>query len=124
MKQILLQWFSVGAAVVFLGSGCVIEERRGHRRPAVVREVVVAQPGLPPGTEVIVSAPPPPPPNEVYVVNPGPAYVWIPGGWVWAGRWVWEGGRWSVPPRRDAVWVPHHYVYRSGAHVYVHGGWR
>ena len=124
MKFFLLQCSSVGAALLLLGSGCVVREHRAHHRPVVVREVVVAQPGLSPGTEVIVSAPPPPPPVEVYVVSPGPAYVWIPGGWVWSGRWVWEGGRWSAPPRRGAVWVPHQYVYRGGAHVHVHGGWR
>jgi len=50
--------------------------------------------------------------------------VWIPGVWVWHGRWVWETGRWSLPPRRGAVWVPHHYVYRNGVHIWVQGGWR
>ena len=28
------------------------------------------------------------------------------------------------PLVRGAGWVPHHYEYRNGAHVFISGGWR
>ncbi len=110
------------ATALLLVSGCVVRERRYGHRPGVVRETVVVGPVV--GTEVIVTQAPPPPRTEVIVVRPGPAYVWVPGAWVWQGRWVWEGGHWAQPPRPNGVWVAPHYVYRGGTHVYVHGGWR
>ena len=110
LKSTLL--ITVGSLLV---SGCV------------VREQVVYQPAPPPamaGGEIVVTGAPPAPMVETVTVSPGPVYVWIGGCWVWHGHWVWEHGYWARPPHRGAVWVPHHYVYRNGVHVFISGGWR
>jgi len=81
----------------------------------------------PPTAEVAVSSAPPPPPAEVDIQSPapGPDFVWIGGVWVWGpGGWGWERGHWDRAPFRGAVWVPHHYEYRGGRHVFVRRGWR
>ncbi len=118
MRIVSLSLAAVATMSSLFFSGCVVE--RHPRRHVVVYEpapVVV-------GTEVIVQEPPPPPRREVIIARPGPAHVWVPGVWVWQGRWVWEAGHWALPPKAGAVWVPHRYVLRGGVHVYVHGGWR
>lgn len=43
-----------------------------------------------------------------YGVRPGPAYVWV-------------GGGWALPPYAGANWVPGHWT-RYGA--WIHGHWR
>ena len=123
MRNTLAKLLAVTAVSCSLVTGCVVE-----RHP---RRAVVVHPGGPPppavivvGTEVNVPAPPPAVIEEVIIARPGPAHVWVPGAWVWHGRWVWEKGRWLLPPRPGAVWVPHRYVPRGGAHFFVHGGWR
>ena len=102
-----------------LVGGCVYRERVVYREPG--RRVVVTETV---GTEVVVQAAAPAPIVETITIAPGVGYVWVPGGWVWRGNWVWERGHWNRPPRVGAVWVPHRYVYRGGVHVYVRGGWR
>jgi len=77
-----------------------------------------------PGYGGPTSAPPalqqeavPPPP-------PGPAMVWTPGYWSWAGRWVWVPGRYLARPYRHAVWVPGHWRPRGPTWVWIPGHWR
>ena len=103
-------------------TGCIVHEHHA-RQPVVVRETV-AVPAPVMGAEVVVTQPPPPVQVEVMPPSPGPVYVWVSGAWVWRGRWVWETGHWGRPPRAGAVWVPHHYERRGGAHVWISGGWR
>jgi hypothetical protein len=105
------------AALSLLLSGCVVHERASYREPAPPGSAVV-------GEEVVVTAPAPAVIVEPMTVAPGPGFVWIQGGWIWHGRWEWEHARWARPPRPGAVWVPHRYVNRNGAHVFVRGGWR
>jgi len=97
-------------------SGCVVRERTVYRQapppPAVATD------------EVVVNEAPPTPIVETVMVAPGPGFVWIGGGWIWRGHWVWEHGRWAHPPRAGVVWVPHRYEYRNGVHVFIRGGWR
>jgi hypothetical protein len=103
------------AAGSLLISGCVVRERVVYQQPP---------PPATGGAEVVVTEAPPAPIVEVVTVSPGPAFVWIGGCWVWQDHWVWERGHWAHPPRRGAVWVPHHYEYRNGVHVFIRGGWR
>ena len=98
----------------FVGTGCVYRERVVYRQPAP--QTV--------GAEVVVTEAPPAPVSEVITVSPGPGFVWIGGNWAWRGHWYWERGHWDHPPRVGAVWVPHHYVYRGGHHIFIRGGWR
>lgn len=115
MKKI----FAIGAIVLavvgaLVTSGCVVRERTVYRQapPAVA------------GTEVTVTEAPPPLEVETVTISPGSGFVWIRGCWVWRNHWFWERGHWAHPPRSGAVWVNHHYEYRNGVHVFIHGGWR
>jgi hypothetical protein len=117
-----LFWFKYTLLILagsFLATGCVYRERTVYRHPGgrvVTTETV--------GSEVVVSEPPPAPIVETVTVSPGPDFVWIGGAWVWRGHWVWEHGHWARPPRPGLVWVPHHYEYRNGVHIFIRGGWR
>jgi len=111
-------------------AGCTVREVRYQSPPPPPPPAVGVGVGVGVGADVSVGGElevgvaPPAPLVDVRVASPGVDFVWIPGAYVWNGRWVWEGGRWDHPPRRGAVWVPHHYVYRGGRHVFVRGGWR
>ncbi len=116
--------FSFRLALLVLASallvgGCVTRGRVVHRHPAthvVVTETI--------GSETFVTEAPPPPVAEVITIAPNPHFVWVGGGWVWRDQWVLERGHWERPPRIGAVWMPHHYVYRGGKHIFICGGWR
>jgi WXXGXW repeat (2 copies) len=73
---------------------------------------------------VVPYAPPPPQYEAVPPPPPGPAMVWTPGYWTWAGRWVWVPGRYVVRPYSRAVWVPGQWIFRHGGWVWVPGHWR
>jgi hypothetical protein len=111
----LLKFTLLITAGSFLASGCVVREQVVYRQ---------APPPAMTGGEIVVTEAPPPQIMETVTVSPGPAFVWIGGCWVWRGHWVWERGHWSRPPRPGAVWMPHHYVYRNGVHVFISGGWK
>ena len=68
-----------------------------------------------------VGGPPPPVVVEHRWARPYRGAVWIPGHNEWInGRWVWIGGYYAYPPRRDAVWIGPR--YRHG--YYYPGYWR
>jgi hypothetical protein len=92
---------------------CVSVLSVGAMLGAAVALPVFAQEG-PPG-------PPPEPQMETPPPGPPPGGVWIPGHWVWRGRWIWVGGRYGVAPRAGAVWVPGHYDRRG---FWIEGHWR
>jgi hypothetical protein len=105
-------------AGLLLTNGC-LHKRSAHHQPTTDWTVATTI-----GAEIIAAEAPPPPVAEIITVSPDPHFVWVGGGWIWRGHWVWERGHWEQPPRPAAVWVPHHYVYRGGNHIYVRGGWR
>ena len=77
-----------------------------------------------PRGRVYVRVGPPAPIVERRVVAPGPGYVWVPGYHVWNGAaYVWRPGRWVVPPRRRAVWVPAHWQRDRHGWFLVEGHW-
>jgi hypothetical protein len=118
-KTFQLKYAFLVLAGAILASGCVYRERVVYRQQPA--QIVTTQPI---GTEVTVTEAPPPPVVETITVSPGPAFIWVGGGWAWHGRWVWEAGHWAHPPRPGAVWVAHRYEYRNGVHVFIRGGWR
>ena len=114
-----LKMLPVVLAGMILSSGCVYRERtvyREHGRHIVTTETA--------GAEVVVAEAPPAPMVETVTISPGPGFLWIGGNWVWRGHWYWERGHWLRPPHPGAVWVPHHYFFRDGHHVFIRGGWR
>lgn len=57
--------------------------------------------------------------------RPTPRHVWIAGYHRWDGHaYVWEQGRWDVPPREHAVWVAPRWQHRREGYVFVEGRWR
>lgn len=75
--------------------------------------------------QVVVRVGPPAP----IIERPGPppqrGYVWIAGYHRWNGaRYVWVPGRWMVPPRPHAHWVPAHWVHRRRGWMLIEGHWR
>ncbi len=78
---------------------------------------------------VMVASPPPvpPPQTEVVPVQPGPAYVWVPGHWAYRGPrrgYIWVPGYWAVPHAPGYVWVPGYWAPRPGGYVWIEGHWR
>ena len=75
--------------------------------------------------QVVVRVAPPAPVVERPIQRPGPRYVWIKGYHEWNGRaYAWVPGRWELPPRARARWVPRRWVRRNGGWVLVGGRWR
>ncbi|MFT4155465.1 hypothetical protein [Parafilimonas sp.] len=56
--------------------------------------------------------------------SPGPAYVWVDGGWRWhGGRYVYTNGYWARP-RQNHVWVNGTWVKTSHGYYWQRGHWR
>jgi hypothetical protein len=122
MKKSCLYLGTVMTAALL--AGCV------ERRVVYVHDPAPV-PATPPGTEAALppSTPPPgevppAPQTEVVTVSPGPAYAWVPGVWVWRGRWVWGPGHWAVGPHPHALWVQGHWERRGRRSYWVEGYWR
>ncbi len=74
---------------------------------------------------VYVRTGPPPVRAEVVGVAPGAGYVWVPGYYRYdGGSYVWVGGRWDRPPRRNARWERGHWERDRRGWYYVEGHWR
>ena len=119
--SLLKSVFLIGGSSL-LASGCVYHDGVRYQNPP---PPVVAAPAV--GGELYVDGPPPGTTvveGQPTVIAPDPAFVWVPGAWIWEGRWVWGPGHWMRPPRVGAVWVGPRYVFRGGRHVWVRGFWR
>jgi hypothetical protein len=53
---------------------------------------------------------------------PDATSVYVPGSWVWRGRYVWRPGVW-VEHRSGWVWVPARYYWTPAGYVFVEGYW-
>jgi hypothetical protein len=81
--------------------------------------------GLAMAADVIVTVRPPHPIVEKRAPAPGPGYMWLGGYHRWDGHaYVWEPGRWELPPRPHAHWVAHRWEHRGNGWVFVEGHWR
>ena len=75
--------------------------------------------------EVVVKLRPPVSIREHRDVRPSPRHVWVSGYHRWDGHaYVWERGRWEVPPRAHVVWVAPRWEHRREGYVFVEGRWR
>ena len=72
---------------------------------------------------VIVPGPPPPLPAVVAPPAPAVGMVWVPGTWIWRGRWIWGRGHWAYPPHPYTRWVPGHWWHRDGRWFWGRGHW-
>jgi hypothetical protein len=86
---------------------------------------IIAGIGSAEAAEVFVRERPPAVVVERRGVAPSRRHVWIGGYHRWDGRaYVWEHGRWELPPRPHAVWVAPRWQHRHGGWVFVEGHWR
>ena len=75
--------------------------------------------------DIVVKVRPPALKVEHRSERPSVKHVWIGGYHRWDGNaYVWEPGRWEVPPREHAVWVAPKWEHRNGGYVFVEGRWR
>ncbi|HLK70051.1 MAG TPA: hypothetical protein VKU19_41765 [Bryobacteraceae bacterium] len=75
--------------------------------------------------DVVVKVRPPAIRVEKRPPAPSPRHVWVTGYHRWDGNaYVWEPGRWEVPPREHAVWVAPRWEHRNGGYVFVEGRWK
>ena len=92
--------------------------------PPPVQSAPPVQLAPPPQVVVVAPSAPPPPIVEARPIAPAPYYVWVPGHWGWANRWVWVSGQWVARPRPSAVWVGGRWAKQGGGWVWIGGGWR
>jgi hypothetical protein len=78
-------------------------------------------------TTVVVDSPPPAPtsqPQELVPAQPSPGSIWIAGHYSYTGSgYVWEPGRWEMPPAGAQRWMPPAWVRQGNGYVYVRGHW-
>ena len=75
--------------------------------------------------EVVVNVRPPALIVERRPLAPSRNHVWIAGYHRWDGRaYIWEPGRWDLPPRPHAVWVAPRWQHRRDGWLFVEGRWR
>ena len=75
--------------------------------------------------QVVVRIGPPRAVVEHRAVRPSRGHVWVSGYHRWDGRaYVWEPGRWEMPPRPRAVWVAPRWRHGHDGWVFTEGRWR
>jgi hypothetical protein len=75
--------------------------------------------------DVVVKLRPPALKVEHRPERPSHNHVWVGGYHRWDGNaYVWEPGKWDVPPREHAVWVAPRWEHRNGGYVFVEGRWK
>jgi hypothetical protein len=109
----------VSSSVAGLGLlGCDVLVSSHRSEPVYVEQqqpayVVVAE--APPAPRIVERRPPP----------PTQGHIWIDGYYSWSGRqYVWETGRWAVPPRANVVWIGPSYDRDQHGYRYTAGHWQ
>ena len=75
--------------------------------------------------DVVIKTRPPRAVVEQRGVAPSANHVWIGGYHRWDGNaYVWEPGRWELPPRAHAVWVAPRWEHRHDGYFFVEGRWK
>src|SRR5258706_5315652 len=79
-------------------------------------------PTVPPAP--IVDKPLNPVGNDIPGDQPTPQYAWVPGHWRWSeGAYVWESGRWEIPPAPSLVWHAPEWQREANGYVLREGFW-
>lgn len=62
--------------------------------------------------------------NDVPGDQPSPQHVWVPGHWRWSeGAYVWETGRWEIPPAANVTWQAPTWEKQANGYVLREGFW-
>lgn len=72
----------------------------------------------------IVEKPLAPATNDTPGEQPTAQHVWVPGHWRWSeGAYVWEAGRWEIPPAAGVVWHAPEWKQQGSGFVLSEGYW-
>ena len=75
-------------------------------------------------SSVVVMQAPPAAQQEVPTVRPSNNHTWVPGYWTWRNdQYLWMAGRWEIPPRSGAVWIPPRWQQEGSAWRFYEGYW-
>src|SRR5688572_30534286 len=70
----------------------------------------------------IVDKPLNPVANDIPGDQPTTQHAWVPGHWRWhEGAYVWESGRWEVPPAPNLVWHAPEWQQQGNGYVLREG---
>ncbi len=98
------------AVLVFSAAGGLAAQGIGNA-PTVAPAPMVDQPLAPVANDT---------PDE----RPSDQHVWVPGHWRWSeGAYVWESGRWTVPPAAGAIWQGPEWQRQTNGYVLKEGNW-
>ena len=72
----------------------------------------------------IVDKPLTPIANDIPGEQPTSQHAWVPGHWRWSeGAYVWESGRWEVPPAPNLLWHAPEWQHQANGYVLREGYW-
>lgn len=75
--------------------------------------------------DVVVKVAPPKAVVEHRGTPPSHDHVWVGGYHRWDGNhYVWEKGRWEMPPHAHAVWVAPRWNHHKEGYVFTEGHWK
>lgn len=73
----------------------------------------------------IVDKPLTPAANDTPGEQPTTQHAWVPGHWRWhEGSYVWESGRWEVPPTPNVTWSPPEWRQQGNGYQLQEGYWQ
>src|SRR5688572_32627197 len=100
-----------GVAVLLFSAVSAFAANAVGNAPTVSPAPVVAKP-LTPAT------------NDTPGEQPSSQHVWVPGHWRWhEGAYVWEAGRWEVPPAATVTWHAPEWQRQGNGFVLREGYW-
>jgi hypothetical protein len=80
-------------------------------------------PMVPPAA--MVDRPLAPAANDTPGEQPSPQHIWVPGHWRWSeGSYVWETGRWEVPPTPSVQWIAPQWQQQANGYTLREGYWQ
>jgi hypothetical protein len=72
----------------------------------------------------VIDKPLAPATNDTPGEQPSTQHVWVPGHWRWhEGAYVWEAGRWEIPPKAGVAWAPPQWRKDANGYTLQDGYW-